>query len=374
MFPTLNTRKLAEYKTDSEEHNDKNEIARLSIPDLAIKVEFDADEYVKEVDDSLEILSPDEFLDVKLVECKTEYTEKDNNLFEVIFESGEIQHMEMEDFKPFRCYCGYNFGERTRLKDHQKICKNSEGIVDLNSNPPRIKCNKCDLIYKENLSLRNHYSLHHGGNSSKFKCKFCNEGFASLISRNHHIRTKHPEEDPNQCHLCKKTFSKPSNLTKHMKTHLKKSFDEPKSDKPFKCNGKGCKRSYGSKPHLTRHLLKCQAPKVNKDALIQARLKCEICHLLFERKEGLTKHVNREHRSSSSTKTHKCRTCDVIFTSICTRNKHMRLKHPNVNCHSCICHICKKTFARSDNLKKHLKNVHAVQNCTIKNEIVKTES
>ena len=374
MVRTLNTRRLAQYKSNSEQHINKN--AQLSIPGLAldIKVEFDADDSVKEeVDDSHESQFPFEFVDVDLVECKTESTEKDDNLFEVLFESGEIQYMEMEDFKPFKCYCGYNFGERTRLKDHQRICKTSEGIEDLNSNPPRIKCNKCDSIYKENLSLRIHYTNHHGENSTKFKCKFCNEGFASLISRNHHIRSKHPEEDPNKCHLCKKTFSKPSNLTKHMITHLKKSFEEPKSDKPFKCNGKDCNQSYGSKPHLIRHLLECQAPEVIKDISIQLRLKCEICDLPFECKQGLARHVDREHRSSSS-KTYKCGTCDVTFTSIITRNNHMRLKHPKVNCHSCICQICKKTFARSDNLKKHLKNVHAVQNCIIKNETVKTES
>ena len=377
MGRTLNTRKLAQYKTDSKALQSKSnqeqngtENAQLNIPDCpdqVIKVEFDA----QDVDDYHGSVCPEDFLDVSLVECKTECTDMNENLFEVINASGHVQYLKLEDFKPFRCYCGKSFGERTRLKYHQKICKAPEGMFDLNSNPPRIKCNKCDSMYMENLSLRNHYNRHHGKNSMVFGCKFCDEGFVSLISRNHHIRTKHPNEDPNQCHLCKKTFSKPSNLTKHMKIHLKEPFEKPKIDKPFKCNRKGCDQSYGSKQNLIRHFLKCQAPKVTEKPLRQAKLKCEICHLLFEYKVGLTRHVEREHNSSSA-KIYKCGSCDVTFTSIITRNNHMRLKHPDVNCHSCVCQICKKTFARSDNLKKHLKNVHAVQNCMIKNETVET--
>ena len=103
------------------------------------------------------------------------------------------------------------------------------------------------------------------------ECKYCVEGFDTVNKLLLHIKNfheqdisqarhqsdiynrsvgagdlkEHPSNEPHQCEICHKRFSRAHLLKDHMYTHSK--------DKPYKC--KLCDKQYACKNHLKRHML-----------------------------------------------------------------------------------------------------------------------
>lgn len=128
-----------------------------------------------------------------------------------------------------------------------------------------------------------------------------------------------------QCRVCKKTFSRKSNLTSHMETHEE---SRKKVQCPF------CVKTFTTKSNLEAH---CKNAHPQSDLPLTLELTnvlikskensptCDICKKSFTRKENLLNHIIRFH--TNARKKLKCKFCASTFGKKSDLVKHFRKFH-----------------------------------------------
>ncbi|CAH2351936.1 transcription factor IIIA [[Candida] railenensis] len=141
---------------------------------------------------------------------------------------------------------------------------------------------------------------------------------------------------PYICDQCGKSYSKPSLLNQHIRSHT--------NERPFKCSFSDCDKSFLRKSHLQAHSLSHEEES-------HKPFVCSICGKGVNTKQHLKRH------EITHTKSFRCPEpgCEESFY------KHQSLRHHQLSVHerSLTCKLCNKTFSRPYRLAQHNLKYHS---------------
>ena len=188
-----------------------------------------------------------------------------------------------------KCYiCDYVSINAAHLRRHTKVmheakrCKicnkkfsaislkpeKHEAICEAERN---IKCNKCDLLFKDNPTLKLHMKTHKGSlleRQEMVKCRICQKGFSRLDKRLDHYQNVH-------------------------------------FIKLFVCQKGKCGRRFETKEECDGHFDKLHGEKIHK---------CEPCDKIYPKYQELWRHNKFSHGNSSELrKKNSCTLCNKGF-------------------------------------------------------------
>lgn len=210
--------------------------------------------------------------------------------------SSLVRHMVVHsDEKNFVCpVCGSSYRTEAQLRRHSNEHKESR------ARPRRRRGEARQLTEEETKQLANQVPQQGASVSERVL-------IASVAERDRISDLKDPGEKfeceplhPNQCKYCPKSFRKPSDLVRHLRTHT--------GEKPYQCDF--CNKCFTVKSTLDSHL---------KTHSAQKQCTCHVCGYNFATKGSLKVHM----RLHTGSKPFRCPVCDQRFRTSGHRKAHL---------------------------------------------------
>ncbi|KAI6044287.1 hypothetical protein EDC04DRAFT_423995 [Pisolithus marmoratus] len=172
------------------------------------------------------------------------------------------------------------------------------------------KWESCSQTFASSDDLTSHIaSMHVGSGKAHYDCFWegCTRngvnGFSSKQKISRHLQS-HTGHRPFQCQTCLQNFSEAATLQQHMRRHTQ--------EKPYVCDHPGCGRAFAITGALTIHK-----------------------------------------RTHNGQRPFKCTYCNKAFSESSNLSKHLRT-HTGARPYACTEEGCKKSFARPDQLARHM--------------------
>ena len=166
-----------------------------------------------------------------------------------------------------------------------------------------LKCEKCDMSFKDKKELQNHL-LVHSSKDGNHVCGKCSKSFEDRVQLNIHSKT-HNVTDIHSCEKCGKSFLDQDNLLNHLETHGQ--------DTPYKCEQ--CEKSFGTIDEKNKH------EKIHSRQTAFSEVKCNKCDKVYSNMSKLRRHDWRSHRQI------ECNICGVTLESRQEISSHRELVH-----------------------------------------------
>lgn len=169
-------------------------------------------------------------------------------------------------------------------------------------------CSHCAKTF-DTIRKKIYHEQHAHDRMKMHKCGYCTERFRSFDTKQRHQMSKHNIYCPTfDCSACSRNFSKPSELTVHIKKdHLMETR--------FQCTY--CAKAYFFKFQLDNHMIRHTHVK---------DFKCEVCDKCFSRLKALREHV----KIHADDRRFRCKYCDMAYVQKVSLRKHLQKKHDEV--------------------------------------------
>ncbi|XP_061673183.1 zinc finger protein 131 [Syngnathoides biaculeatus] len=221
-----------------------------------------------------------------------------------------------------------------------KVLENVEVVeVQISEVDNSFRCSQCDRTFKMYYHLKQHLKTHLGLLKKPHVCSHCGKAYSREGALNQHLSSFHfdvEEQAQNQkaskrvhvCEYCKKHFDHFG----HFKEHLRKHTGE----KPYECPD--CHERFARNSTLKCHMAACQNGAGAKKGR-KKHYECQVCSSVFNSWDQFKDHLV----SHTGDKPNHCTMCDLWFTD-------------------------------PQELKSHLKDVHAIEDEKPTEELVVTDT
>ncbi len=207
------------------------------------------------------------------------------------------RHMLTHNEKEICEVCGAQYKDHTAMQRHAKTHDQNY------TKPAPLQCGKCNKMFSNMASLKQHQSRIHMGKVKVFICNYCAKEFTSKLSVEEH-ENSHTGRRPYKCDICDADFAHVGSLRTHKLTHS--------DEKTFVCSV--CQKAFHTRSNLYTHSF-----LHNKDD----RFKCDKCDKVFTQQHSLIRHM----RIHTGEKPFACTICKERFNDTSIVRRHMIMVH-----------------------------------------------
>ena len=271
-----------------------------------------------------------------------------------------------------------------RLKRHWNEAHQDEELPVL--------CDKCDARFVTKRHLRNHVNAMHKSTQVISTCEVCGFQSSNIYSLKNHYKRVHTNIRDFQCEYCPKAFKSSRDLMRHQVLKHNVNFGEqetqavlkhanqPPKVKPVEAKCPKCTMGdFHDEEDFNNHIIACYGGKPNPN--VDFRCNRKGCEKSFHAAEVLHFHLYSFHNVGDSVCdicgsilrppghnliTHKenlhgkarftCDQCGKAFTTKQSMERHVEVLHLGIKKHEC--EHCGKAFKNPSGLKQHVKVQH----------------
>uniref|UniRef100_A0A182NTG3 C2H2-type domain-containing protein n=1 Tax=Anopheles dirus TaxID=7168 RepID=A0A182NTG3_9DIPT len=236
--------------------------------------------------------------------------------------------------RSYRCgTCAKSFELKRELKHHTQMKHTSNGAS--------LRCDQCEKSFRTTMQLRDHQRLH-----KREQCPKCGK---MVVSRNIKVHIA-AHDGAFRCDVCDRCFS----CSQFLKQHRKQAHMPAGASKTEQCDQ--CGQAFYTKYQLAIHQRGHE------------KVVCKIC------KKTVTKRRIKEHLAGHRG-AFRCDVCGVALLTRCSLRQHTELKHHSTELppdERFTCDQCDERFYNATQLKHHRYLKHAVRQCAICKQIVRS--